>query len=100
MDKLVKEETEKVQRSFDNQLADLQAKQAAAPQVSEPVVNEQTSNTEVDVTPVSGSRIDRYVKPRVNEEEQNKEETLSLSFFNKTVISAIYLTDITVFSQI
>ncbi|EPF4528199.1 LapA family protein, partial [Enterococcus faecalis] len=70
MDKLVKEETEKVQRSFDNQLADLQAKQAAAPQVSEPVVNEQTSNTEVDVTPVSGSRIDRYVKPRVNEEEQ------------------------------
>ncbi|EKZ0405917.1 DUF1049 domain-containing protein, partial [Enterococcus faecalis] len=25
---------------------------------------------EVDVTPVSGSRIDRYVKPRVNEEEQ------------------------------
>ena len=33
MDKLVKEETEKVQRSFDNQLADLQAKQAAAPQV-------------------------------------------------------------------
>ena len=39
MDKLVKEETEKVQRSFDNQLA-LQAKQAAAPQV-EPVVNEQ-----------------------------------------------------------
>lgn len=51
-------------------MADLQAKQAAAPQVSEPVVNEQTSNTEVDVTPVSGSRIDRYVKPRVNEEEQ------------------------------
>ena len=70
MDKLVKEETEKVQRSFDNQLADLQAKQAAAPQVAEPVVNEQTSNTEVDATPVSGSRIDRYVKPRVNEEEQ------------------------------
>ena len=33
MDKLVKEETEKVQRSFDNQLADLQVKQAAAPQV-------------------------------------------------------------------
>ncbi|EGO6656780.1 DUF1049 domain-containing protein, partial [Enterococcus faecalis] len=25
---------------------------------------------EVDATPVSGSRIDRYVKPRVNEEEQ------------------------------
>lgn len=70
MDKLVKEETEKVQRSFDNQLADLQVKQAAAPQVAEPVVNEQTSNTEVDATPVSGSRIDRYVKPRVNEEEQ------------------------------
>ena len=45
------------------------------------MVNEQTSNTEVDATPVSGSRIDRYVKPRVNEEEQNKEETLSLSFF-------------------
>ena len=65
MDKLVKEETEKVQRSFD-----LQVKQAAAPQVAEPVVNEQTSNTEVDATPVSGSRIDRYVKPRVNEEEQ------------------------------
>lgn len=70
MDKLVKEETEKVQRSFDNQLADLQVKQVAAPQVAEPVVNEQTSNTEVDATPVSGSRIDRYVKPRVNEEEQ------------------------------
>jgi len=51
-------------------LADLQAKQAAAPQVAEPVVNEQTSNTEVDATPVSGSRIDRYVKHRVNEEEQ------------------------------
>ncbi|MGH2183238.1 LapA family protein, partial [Enterococcus faecalis] len=64
------EETEKVQRSFDNQLADLQAKQAAGPQVAEPVLNEQTSNTEVDATPVSGSRIDRYVKRRVNEEEQ------------------------------
>lgn len=69
-DKLVKEETEKVQHSFGNQLADLQVKQAAAPQVAEPVVNEQTLNTEVDATPVSGSRIDRYMKPRVNKEER------------------------------
>ena len=70
MDKLVKEETEKFNVLLIINWLICQAKQAAAPQVAEPVVNEQTSNTEVDATPVSGSRIDRYVKPRVNEEEQ------------------------------
>ncbi|MGX7148786.1 LapA family protein [Enterococcus ureasiticus] len=60
-DKLAQEEIEKVKRSYENQLAELQAKYdaAAAQAPISPVA---------DTEPV-GSRVDHFTKPRSSEEE-------------------------------
>ena len=59
-DNLAQEEVEKVKRSYENQLAELQAKYDAATQAPIPSV--------ADTEPV-GSRVDHFTKPRSNEEE-------------------------------
>lgn len=60
-DKLAQEEVEKVKRSYENQLAELQAKyDAAAAQVPIQAVSDTES---------VGSRVDHFTKPRSSEEE-------------------------------
>ncbi|MGX7243393.1 LapA family protein [Enterococcus quebecensis] len=59
-DKLTQEEVEKVKRTYENQLAELQAK------YDEAIVNTPLTAAE-DTAPV-GSRVDHFTKPRSNEE--------------------------------
>ncbi|MGX7262634.1 LapA family protein [Enterococcus crotali] len=59
-DKLVQEEAEKIKRSYENQLTELQAKYDAV-KTQEPI------EPMVDTEPV-GSRVDHFTKPRNNEE--------------------------------
>lgn len=59
-DKLVQEEAEKIKRSYENQLTELQAKYDAV-KIQEPI------EPMVDTEPV-GSRVDHFTKPRNNEE--------------------------------
>lgn len=56
-DKVVQEEVEKVKRSYENQIAELQSKYDAAVQ---------TINTDTESV---GSRVDHFTKPRNSEEE-------------------------------
>ncbi|MBO0441302.1 LapA family protein [Candidatus Enterococcus ikei] len=58
-DKLTQEEVEKVKRTYENQLAELQAKYDAAT----------SSATVVTDTEPVGSRVDHFTKPRSNNEE-------------------------------
>ncbi|WP_207695053.1 hypothetical protein DOK67_0002622 [Enterococcus sp. DIV0212c] len=58
-DKLTQEEVEKVKRTYENQLAELQAKYDAAT----------SSSTVVTDTEPVGSRVDHFTKPRSNNED-------------------------------
>ncbi|MFD1899728.1 LapA family protein [Enterococcus termitis] len=58
-DEMAQEEVEKVKRSYENQLADLQAKYDAATQTdTEPIVEQESV----------GSRVDHFTKPRNKDE--------------------------------
>ncbi len=60
-DKLAQEEVEKVKRTYENQLAELQAKYDAA-------ASQAPISSNVDVEPV-GSRVDHFTKPRTSDED-------------------------------
>lgn len=60
-DKLVQEDVEKVKRTYENQLAELQAKYDAA--------KTQAPLSAVSDTEPVGSRVDHFTKPRNNDEE-------------------------------